>query len=615
MTALDPLATEPLVSALGWSLLHFLWQGAVVAVLVAAARAGLRNASAQARYLAGCASLLLLALLPAATFGWLRSVPPQVPTPAASHEDLAAPTTAASAHMPSDAAAPALAGAVDLQPWRQRAETLLRPALPWLVAGWLAGVLLLSLRLVGGWSVALRLRRRAWPVGPDLLQTLARLQERLRVSRPVLLLHSAAVAVPTVVGMLRPAILLPLSALCGLSPAQLETILAHELAHVRRHDFLVNLLQSLVETLLFYHPAVWWVSSWVRIEREHCCDDVAVAACGDALCYAQALTDLEAWRGSLRPLAVAADGGVLLGRIRRLLGVPAPDAVPSAWPMAGLILLLLSAGGTGALVLRPAAVAHAQPAAQAAVWPAEAWYHVRDGGRALEVARDRRVLVVGFGKLHIDTKKRLLELAPGQSLTLGGRPVSDVCVPRDTDVLESRAADGARFWRIQLEAPTSGPPPDPRPEPSVLGSMSLELDNPTALSLQFVAPHGVAFSSRPAQPRTLLGLLMDDLPADLSASLGIAPADAQLVTALPDGLPAAAAGLKPGDVIVALDGRRPVSWAHIVTELARRQPGDVLTVSILRDGRPLALPVTLGSQDVYGQTLDAFQRQHDQPEP
>ena len=95
------------------------------------------------------------------------------------------------------------------------------------------------------------------------------------------------VEVPTVIGWLRPVVLMPASALSGMGPQQLEAILAHELAHIRRHDYLVNLLQTVVETLLFYHPAVWWLSGRIRVERENCCDDLAVSLCGDPYAYAE----------------------------------------------------------------------------------------------------------------------------------------------------------------------------------------------------------------------------------------------------------------------------------------------------------------------------------------
>jgi hypothetical protein len=142
----------------------------------------------------------------------------------------------------------------------------------------------------------------------------------------VRVLESSLVSVPTAVGWLRPAILLPASAFTGLTPQQLEAVLAHELAHIRRHDYLVNVLQTGVETLLFYHPAVWWVSRQIRAEREHVCDDMAVRVTGDAMTYARALTRIERLRTAAAPhLAMGADGGSLKSRVSRLVeGSPSP---------------------------------------------------------------------------------------------------------------------------------------------------------------------------------------------------------------------------------------------------------------------------------------------------
>ena len=157
------------------------------------------------------------------------------------------------------------------------------------------------------------------------------------------MLESALVEVPTVVGWLRPVILLPASALTGLSPEQLEAILAHELAHIRRYDYLVNIVQTVVEILGFYHPAIWWVSRRIRIERENCCDDLAVHVCGSSLQYARALACMEEIRHNTGDLALAATGGSLMARIARLLGRPAVDDRRFAW-LPGLVALLLVAG-------------------------------------------------------------------------------------------------------------------------------------------------------------------------------------------------------------------------------------------------------------------------------
>src|SRR5437870_3197950 len=155
--------------------------------------------------------------------------------------------------------------------------------------------------LASGWATPRRLATAGTrPVSEAWRQALARLARQLRVSRPVRLLASALIEVPAVIGWWRPVILIPVSVLAGggLTPLQLDALLAHELAHVRRHDYLVNLLQAVVETLLFYHPAVWWVSARVREERERCCDDLAVAACGDVRVYATALLRMEQLRAA-----------------------------------------------------------------------------------------------------------------------------------------------------------------------------------------------------------------------------------------------------------------------------------------------------------------------------
>ena len=123
---------------------------------------------------------------------------------------------------------------------------------------------------------------------------------------------------------------MPAATVAGLTVEQLETVLAHEIAHIRRHDYLVNLLQVLVETLLFYHPAVWWVSFCIRRERELCCDDEVVRFAGDPFCYARALTTLERLRSATPALAVGSAGGELSYRIRRLVGDAQPQ--PDRWP-------------------------------------------------------------------------------------------------------------------------------------------------------------------------------------------------------------------------------------------------------------------------------------------
>jgi beta-lactamase regulating signal transducer with metallopeptidase domain len=168
------------------------------------------------------------------------------------------------------------------------------------------------------------------------------------------LLVSSLVEVPVVVGWFRPVVLMPVGALTGLAPEHIEALLAHELAHIRRHDYLVNVLQSVVEAVLFYHPAIWWVSNQIRKERELCCDDLAVAASGDALTYVRALADLESCRPTHVRAAIAANGGSLLHRIRRLADPSQPVSHTVIGPMAAFVVTLMVLSGASLVVLRGA---------------------------------------------------------------------------------------------------------------------------------------------------------------------------------------------------------------------------------------------------------------------
>ncbi len=221
----------------------------------------------------------------------------------------------------------------------------LAAAVPWFAPFWMAGVWMFYLSHMVGWILVCRLRRRGVCGAPERWQReLARLRARLRVSRPVLLLESSLAEAPLVLGHFRPVILVPIGLLTGLPSGQVEAILLHELAHIRRCDFLVNVLQRSVEGLLFYHPAVWWISRVIRVERENCCDDVVVAMTGNAHEYAVALSTLEQNRWSGREPAVAATGGNLVKRVRRLLVPQSPHAV---WtPLFAAVILMASAAMT-----------------------------------------------------------------------------------------------------------------------------------------------------------------------------------------------------------------------------------------------------------------------------
>jgi beta-lactamase regulating signal transducer with metallopeptidase domain len=230
------------------------------------------------------------------------------------------------------------------------------PSLTATVVGlWMLGVCVFAMRLAGGWIVARRLivgERQS--VSAETQAAADRLSRRMGIDRVVRVVQSSGVTVPMMVGWLKPIVLLPAAVLAGLAPAQIEALLAHELAHVRRHDYVVNLLQSVVETLLFYHPAVWWVSRHVRVEREHCCDDLAVAMC-DRLAYATALGDLAALSAPASP-ALAATGGPLVDRIRRIVEPSGHEGDTGAGWVPVLAFVILSSA------VIPIAVASGGPA-------------------------------------------------------------------------------------------------------------------------------------------------------------------------------------------------------------------------------------------------------------
>src|SRR5438309_2814677 len=332
--------------ALGWALVDSLWQDALAAAGLAALLALIPVRAARARYTLATFTLGLMLALPLATAVQVSGASPWT------SDAVTATSPAAPGPMsgPGPRAGPVAPTA--LAPVAARIRAAMEPALPWVVLVWFSGVVALSLRLASGWLVTRQLGSVGTSSVPDACrEAVARLAARLRISRPVRVLESAVVQVPAVIGWLRPVILLPASALTGLTPLQLDALLAHELAHVRRYDYLVNLIQSVIETLLFYHPAVWWVSQQVRDEREHCCDDLAVAVCGDPHFYARALLGMERLR--VTPpgfvLAAAGRGGSLMGRIRRLVA-PVQTEIFPRW-MAGVIAVALALGG-GAHVAR-----------------------------------------------------------------------------------------------------------------------------------------------------------------------------------------------------------------------------------------------------------------------
>lgn len=314
------------IEALGYALLHFVWQGALLALILWTLMRTLAQAGPGLRYAVGMVGMVLMLALPVATFFYLSR------TPDAASAGVASVT-------PGLAVLPALAESA-LQEVSSRAR--LESLLPWIVGCWALGVAFLTLRVFVGWR---RLRRLSTfgvrPIGAEWQARIRRLCEHLGIGRAVTVLESAHVAVPTVMGFFRPVVLMPSACLLRLSVDQLELLIAHELGHVRRLDYLANLLQVVVETLLFYHPAVRWLSKRVRAEREQCCDDLVVAHCGRAVTYAKALTNLESIRAGLPAPALSAAGGQLAARVERLV-LPRSEAGPSGFTQLTVVALIVA---------------------------------------------------------------------------------------------------------------------------------------------------------------------------------------------------------------------------------------------------------------------------------
>jgi beta-lactamase regulating signal transducer with metallopeptidase domain len=401
MKSLHLLFAQPLAADFGWTLLHFVWQGALISASFAVVRGLGVATSARARYALACLTLTTMASAPILTYGFLAG---SNTWQSASAQVSAIPLTLAAS------------GGSLSAPWYSSWLGDLQRALPWLVMAWFTGAVVLLIRLAGGSFVVARLRSNASRPAPHHLQSaLDRIAVQLGVSDPVRLLVSSLVEVPVVIGWLRPVVLMPIGALTGLAPEHIEGLLAHELAHIRRHDYLVNVLQSVVEAVLFYHPAIWWVSNQIRKERELCCDDLAVAVSGDALTYVRALADLELCRATHVRAAIAANGGSLLNRIRRLSDPLQPVSHTALGPVAALLVVLMVLSGASLVVLRGA---QTTAAPGGVVYRSTIWVDTVKRG-------DMSVAVRGLGKLTTSTTADLRlptslmkEVQPGQIVSI-----------------------------------------------------------------------------------------------------------------------------------------------------------------------------------------------------
>lgn len=537
---LEELLSSPAVDAIGWALVAFTWQAALVGAVAGLTFWALSEIDAHWRYLVACCALLIMTAMPVVTA-----------------------TRAYRHYRQATATASAVAASQEIPAWTQgsngnsaesRSVTLgsgntvsdsgsWNDFLPVMVLVWFAGVLVCSARLTGGWLLVRRMIRRGSPVTDELAASVSVLALRLHIIRPIRTLESALVNTPTVVGWLRPVILLPLSAIAGLTPEQLQAVIAHELAHVRRHDYAVNFLQRVSETLFFYHPAVWWVSGRIRLERERCADDLAVMACGDAALYAGALRDLEHARRNHPSLAMAATGGSLVARIGRLLGKPPdPERGAPVW-----ILILFVA-------ILAATVLGIPSHTDAAGVPEQ----MSESARAAE----RSVLALTSEPLPAGVIA-MLEASPGQSEGPGNPEPAGA--PGDSEEVVDPAAAGPAQLQAPAQAPITISPPNVTYQPYV---RSLEAPFSQVVSGQAQTAYmGVTIADGDTQ-----GAVVQNVEAQ-------SPADE--------------AGVQAGDVITELDGMRVVGARQFTRMVQETPPGRTVSLTILRDGERQTVNVGL----------------------
>ena len=354
---------ESMIERLGWVLVHSLWQFFIVALITFFVLQVMQRSSATTRYGFLVGVMGFMVTIPIATWMVLSSqiridLPDQPPlvsqleTNPQSNIKLNFPVVMRDSGIAIDHINPLPGSDVTVSKlgieqtlpvsnqdatalteltWMARIQSVVQPWLNWIVLSWVVGVILCSLRPILGWRMLRRLRREGVSsVSEEVQATVCRLSKQLGLRHVVHVMQSTLIKVPIVAGYLSPVILLPVSLLTSMPPAQLEAILAHELAHIRRHDFVINLFQTMIETLFFYHPAVWWLSNRIRVEREHCCDDMVVTCVGNNVEYGRALLAIAEHNVRYSVLALGAADGSLLSRVRRIVGVRS-DGTPRRW--------------------------------------------------------------------------------------------------------------------------------------------------------------------------------------------------------------------------------------------------------------------------------------------
>ena len=360
MDALQVFMSNELIQALGWTLLHSLWQGAAIALFLGVVLSFMSRQSAQLRYWISVTALLSLVALSISTFTYIYQ-------PAVHNVDAALASANMTHQNITDAPIP-MADEVGITFSNHPSSFVnyFEPHLPLFVAIWLLGICLFSLKFLGELAYTQHLKRyHCQPLPDEWQQRTKSIARKMGVRQAIQLKETLRIHSPMVIGFFRPAILFPIGLINSLTVAQVESIIAHEMAHIKRYDYLVNLLLSMVEILLFFNPMVWWISRRIRTEREFSCDDAAIQYTGDVVAFVKSLAQLEEWRLNPPSSLSMAFGGQkkgVLSRVQRVLKPNQPHHNPSkALLSVGVMSLCL-----GLLAFEPASERDSIPIIEAA---------------------------------------------------------------------------------------------------------------------------------------------------------------------------------------------------------------------------------------------------------
>jgi beta-lactamase regulating signal transducer with metallopeptidase domain len=347
--SLEPIFPEVLIHRIGWWLIHFTWQASLIALITGSILFALNKASANLRYILCCCAFVFMIVLPVGTVMIATNTPNHLLITVSTKQ--LSPVVAKDIYWDKVKIGTQYRSQAASTPTLNVVAKYLETNLPMIILGWMSGVFLLSAyRLMGFINLYLKIRSIRSPRESQWEIRIQKLIRRLQIKQKIQILISTIVGVPAVIGWVKPVLLIPVSFFSGMNPQYFESIIIHELAHIRRYDYLVNMIQMVVEALGFFHPAVWWLSHRIRQEREHCCDDWAVHVLGDKLIYVKSLVHLEEKRHLNSPV-LAANGSSLFHRITRILNHPVRRSSSASMVTfifsLGILCLFLFFGFTG----------------------------------------------------------------------------------------------------------------------------------------------------------------------------------------------------------------------------------------------------------------------------